>query len=900
MACFVQTTVANYFFFVVVLFVSANAFNDVRHVEPLTNYSSAFEEASVFFGDFQSQANYIYKIYCLQDCSGKSRTAVNRYCLPCFCDRSCRYYGDCCPDLNVDYINIVSSKCLPTSFPRSGNDVMMIDYCPKDHQDPDLVEKCTTTSVNDWRSIQPVTDDTTGLTYRNRFCAQCNDVEKSEAWRVGTICEKGPPWNYRDASKEDVYLSIVNTQGCKVQMVPPDNYTAHVCSKFLHKENGYSDSCNETGYWKEYDPLVERGCYTLAENPVGTYKNLFCYICNHMNTWVSIKTETTGYTPNVFLTKLSALLDMGDDNDEEQTSKAEECPMFDPYLCNCRNVSCVNGKRFQEGRCISVYKLTNSYIYQFCLDVAMKFNSSMVNPDRIQQPIIMLERRILEMNVIPALITSSVRYLSPCRELMNIAFKINCTVFFREPADTNRFEDFLLTEVPQLGKTANESMPFEVSFTYQCKNEEGRLLVNSDSTKPCTWYNTGMVTTENFKNRDLTVLNRAQLIVYKKIYTCPRMLILHSEVTISADRTSLVIKVNNKTLGIFEFEFAEEGGYFICVDDYVGVETFKSRASECEEIKLDKSLSKPKPKYSPLGLLSGICTSCSLVFLIATFLVFCLLKKYRTSIGISIMILTVTLFVAQALFEFGAEQTEIKWVCETLGVLIHHFWLSTTFWMNVCTIILFYNLSYPIESRVLPKRNIVLSSILYTWGCPMIIVTIVILSSKLRFGNLGYGGSSCYITTPTLRRFAFALPVGVLVLLNVILFCYTFINLRRDKKLQSNKENQISMFACLKLSVITGLTWIFSFIYEATGYETFHYIFTVLFGAQGVILFLAFVCNRRVYGELKGKIYGKSENRVYEERGNSTIGHATTVEGIGPPNINTLDNPENGPREEHI
>ncbi|XP_050390887.1 adhesion G protein-coupled receptor L3-like [Patella vulgata] len=524
----------------------------------------------------------------------------------------------------------------------------------------------------------------------------------------------------------------------------------------------------------------------------------------------------------------------------------------------------------------------------------------MVDPDRIQQPMIMLERKILQMKGIPVHMTSSVKYLSPCRELMNIVWKINCTVLFREPVDINRFEDSLLTEVPQLGKTGNESVSFEVSFTYQCKNDVGSLIVNSDSSKPCTWYNTGMVTKENFKNEDLSVINRAHLILYRKIYTCPRMIIHHSEVTISADRTSLMIHVNNKTLGIFEFDFAEEGGYFICVEDYVGVETFRGTSSECGEIKLDKSLSKPKPKYSPLGLLSGICTSCSLFFLFITFLVFCLLKKHCTSIGQSIMALTVTLLIAQTLFEFGAEQTEIKWVCETLGILIHHFWLSATFWMNVCTIILFYNLSYPIESRIISKRKFVLSSILYTWGCPMMIVMVVILTSQLQFGNLGYGGSSCYITTPTSRRFAFALPVGVLVLLNVILFCYTFTNLRRDKKLQSNQENQISMFACLKLSVITGLTWIFSFIYEATGYETFHYLFTVLFGAQGVILFLAFVCNRRVYGELKGKIYDKCENRVYEGKGHSTIGHAMTDEGIGPPRINTISNPENEPIEEHI
>ena len=98
----------------------------------------------------------------------------------------------------------------------------------------------------------------------------------------------------------------------------------------------------------------------------------------------------------------------------------------------------------------------------------------------------------------------------------------------------------------------------------------------------------------------------------------------------------------------------------------------------------------------------------------------------------------------------------------------------------------------------------------------------------------------------------FALPVALVIITNALMFVKVVINIRQGQSIQrhvANDRNEIGIF--VKLSTLTGLTWVFGLIDSVVDLSPFAYISIILNASQGLFLFLAFICNRRVLGLLK-------------------------------------------------
>ena len=130
----------------------------------------------------------------------------------CFCDQVCFQYDDCCEDLKdkqikrsiqatcVDYMypfRIRSEFYEPTVMP-----VWMIATCLPNYQYTPLEKNCRSSLTDDYfpsnpPAYIPMTSQRTNLTYRNIFCAQCNN-ERSEVlinWSFQIVCN-GLKQNY--------------------------------------------------------------------------------------------------------------------------------------------------------------------------------------------------------------------------------------------------------------------------------------------------------------------------------------------------------------------------------------------------------------------------------------------------------------------------------------------------------------------------------------------------------------------------------------------------------------------------------------------------------------------------------------------------------------------------------
>ena len=142
-------------------------------------------------------------------CNGSSHREGEReeYGYHCYCDRNCVVFNDCCFDnrtLNDSTRTEVPKSfcCLTTAITVPGrstkptNYYKMIGNCPsKWISSPDVAmtrvnELCEETPTI---SEPPVTDEGTGIVYRNKYCGLCNNVtiDQLVQWSSQWSCDKG-------------------------------------------------------------------------------------------------------------------------------------------------------------------------------------------------------------------------------------------------------------------------------------------------------------------------------------------------------------------------------------------------------------------------------------------------------------------------------------------------------------------------------------------------------------------------------------------------------------------------------------------------------------------------------------------------------------------------------------
>ncbi|OWF36885.1 Latrophilin-3 [Mizuhopecten yessoensis] len=199
----------------------------------------------------------------------------------------------------------------------------------------------------------------------------------------------------------------------------------------------------------------------------------------------------------------------------------------------------------------------------------------------------------------------------------------------------------------------------------------------------------------------------------------------------------------------------------------------------------DSYFASPVPEYTianeeDLGkvLVSLLCSCLSIICLIITMVKYMLFPVLRTLPGLYTMALCAPMIVAHALFTFGAGAVQIGFVCEVLGIIIHWTMLASVFLMNVFSIHMFHVFSHldsPVVLTEEEKRRHFLISLVYSYGSSTIFVIGRIVYSMVTTGTSGYGIRVCFINIPIALLFTFTLPVMLLVIANIVMFCIVIV-----------------------------------------------------------------------------------------------------------------------------
>jgi len=288
-----------------------------------------------------------------------------------------------------------------------------------------------------------------------------------------------------------------------------------------------------------------------------------------------------------------------------------------------------------------------------------------------------------------------------------------------------------------------------------------------------------------------------------------------------------------------------------------------------------KSIHSSPDRFSSETIVSIVCIGCSLLCLVLSVITYTILPKLRQSLpGKNTFALICFLLLAQTLYLVGSlgGLTSNEFPCRFLGLITHFSWLCAMFWMNICTFHMFRVLTRTKVASALARWKRFLLYNVYSLTLSLVFVATNIGVSKTRNGSIGYGSLACYIDTQDMIIFTFALPVGLVVVMNLLFFVVVIVKISRSPSVQKSVKNERNDFEIfVKLSTITGITWVFGLIYMFTDVVAFSYLFIVVNASQGVFLFFAFVANRRVTAMLRERLCGRPQGVESRTSTRSTV-----------------------------
>lgn len=300
-----------------------------------------------------------------------------------------------------------------------------------------------------------------------------------------------------------------------------------------------------------------------------------------------------------------------------------------------------------------------------------------------------------------------------------------------------------------------------------------------------------------------------------------------------------------------------------CIDDFLtehaivrqALLCFPAQPTETEDVKL---VVKVFPYFLFLSSL----------FLIATFLVYALIREIRNIHGVTVMCYVASLAVTYIGLGIHQLHTEESSECVIVAVLVHYAFLSAFSWLSVFSFDIwrtFSDLQMP-SSRAgynqLGIRFICYS--VYAWSVPLVIVSVgqildYYVDDLPRYiVTPQFNGIKCWFNGVAASWIYLYGPMAFWILCNIAFFVMTAVILHRAKrdtafavKSVHAKQNLRLIFS---LFILMGVTWTMEVASFAIGGSAYFWIPTdILNILTAIFIFYIFVCKPNVWNLLKLK-----------------------------------------------
>ncbi|XP_056646704.1 G-protein coupled receptor Mth2-like [Diorhabda sublineata] len=234
-----------------------------------------------------------------------------------------------------------------------------------------------------------------------------------------------------------------------------------------------------------------------------------------------------------------------------------------------------------------------------------------------------------------------------------------------------------------------------------------------------------------------------------------------------------------------------------------------------------------------------------IVYLVAPFVLYLQdLVLLHTLSGMAIAYLTLSIINLSGYIREG--------LCEFLAYLLYFSFMYCFFWLNVLCFHIWREVIQP--KCLVGIKNWKLLYHIYSIGSPILAICWLLF---VHFGRLralegihpGIGISRCWFQSTKQTNIYFIGPISVLLMMNIIFFIWTMIELwNRSKRCTETKIHKYRLRLYVKLFFIMGITWIFeifSTIFEDKSPNWLWLVTDIVNALQGVIIFLLLVIFRK-------------------------------------------------------
>ena len=351
--------------------------------------------------------------------------------------------------------------------------------------------------------------------------------------------------------------------------------------------------------------------------------------------------------------------------------------------------------------------------------------------------------------------------------------------------------------------------------------------------------------TKRVGNKSDSFCSTEEVKPFKIVDLCPHVRTSFDEMPVAIG-DDLLYAPENLTLSLWEYAIRGKD-VLICLDAFeILYEKLEKRVAENDQPRATKN-----DRVHPKHLLSLVCVCVSIVCLLITIATISTFPELHSQPGMNNIILCTCLLLAQLFYQFGAGQSSLKsWACALIGGICHFLWLSVMFSMNVCCIQMFRIFKSPTKLKSRFALKLTLKYLTYISGSSVFLVTVNLVVSLGTSNGMasGYGGKLCYISSPMMHLYTFVIPFAFTIIVNLVLFGFVILKINRTNIASRDLHGERNYFgAYVRLSTLTGLTWIFGYLFIILKNETLEYLFIICNASQGLFIMVAFIVNKRIY-----------------------------------------------------
>ncbi|XP_046571876.1 uncharacterized protein LOC124280042 [Haliotis rubra] len=795
---------------------------------------------------------FSYEIkYCESRCSATTRNdamspfpANDSVCPRCFCDKKCGDFGDCCPDLKFGKEEY-KLECVELSQGFSeAMRIYVVTRCSlgDEQYSEELAWKCNTSKENVPVSIRR--ENSTSLTFRNKYCAQCHGFEHFQTWDIGIACDQFPEEISNISEPANIYEWLQTSDVCKIEYLVPTNISTRMCSEI--------SECNVTGHWGLKNDSIEAACLAYSHVTSWGYQNIFCHICNE-----GYITEPCCLQPGIRTMRVKSLTGLLQFEEEHLDlppveNKCLGGEYHDRLTDRCHKILCPPFQHLKNRECKDIFapfvRMSEYFIDIFLVPIVTKTfkTANLTQITRVLADYYISKILGNDTATEKVVVTVNIKNSSDADPVLNkgdnyneinasdissidvrLYFAVNFTTADSFAVFAERLSNLLFGDASH----SDEAMNISLRALYKDMLPDLQRSTNYTSV-----YEPDEIDEDTFRAFPRRYITRK----------CPHVLYPQSDYTL--DSTNALLRNSSSPIPEVNFTLTEDLGILVCLSTLEDLQFEVRNDSEgIANADLEQS-------YDILTILTTVCLSVSMFFLAVSFLVYITLAPLRTLPGCLLMSLMVSLFFAQGLFLFGAGAHDNTVVCQIMGVLIHYFWMASFAWMGVNTFHVFRVFRNILSSVNLSgnKRKIFFKYVAFAHLTPAVIVAVTILTNYFMSGKstIGYSdsGEICFLNPGIVSLVAFGAPIFTTVVFTIVFFVSSMTAFRRLSKdrVQAGKKEQGTLLHMLKLASISGMSWLFSLFEYLFKIKAFSYVFVILAGGQGLLIFLSFVFKLRV------------------------------------------------------